>query len=84
MLFDAFSDTYKDLTGVRPRGRSAERFLSATEAEQEQMLSQLYEELEAELAHEREQRAAFAAKLTALGLEPTKYDYLWKADDAAA
>lgn len=77
MLFDAYSDAFKDLNGFRPRGALAERFLNAPESEQDRLLQQVYADLRAELEREAAQRDAFKAKLSALGLDPERFSYLW-------
>lgn len=76
--FSAYSDAFKDLYGFRPRGRVAELFLGATEAEQTEMLEQVYADLAEELERERKAKAEFLEKVAACGLDPVKYAYLWE------
>ena len=57
VLLSIFSDTYKDVYGVRPRGAafpSGESY-----AEIERQLAILQSELEQEMAHEEEERELF-------------------------
>lgn len=50
--FSLFSDLHKDARGFRPRGRSAERFLALTEAEQEKAIDEMASEVREAIAND--------------------------------
>lgn len=79
-LFDAYSDSFKDEYGFRPRGAEADAFLALDTAGQEAALEKMWEgwrlATEAETARRNADIAKFRATVAATGLDPDKYMHL--------
>lgn len=63
--FSIFSDVYKDVYGVRPRGACAAEFLAMDEDGRRRELDRLGEALEAEMAEDRRRKERAVAEFRA-------------------